>query len=53
MHAARGLRKELGNGPAFVLLRVHDGPPPAYKRNFDAVERKALFRRALLGEENT
>ncbi len=37
------------NGPAFVHLRVHDGPPAAYKRNFDAVERKAIFRRALLG----
>lgn len=41
------------NGPSFVLLRVHDGPPAAYKRNFDAVERKALFRRHLLGEGNT
>ena len=24
--------------------------PPAYNRNFDAVERKAIFRRALLGQ---
>ncbi len=37
------------NGPSFVLLRVHDGPPPPYRRNFDAVERKAIFRRHLLG----
>ena len=37
------------NGPAFVLLRVNDGPPPPYKRNFDAVERKVVFRQALLG----
>ena len=38
-----------GNAPSFVLLRVHDGPPAAYKRNFDAVERKVIFRRGLLG----
>lgn len=37
------------NGPSFVLLRVHDGLPAAYKRNFDAVERKVVFRRDLLG----
>lgn len=37
------------NGPSFVLLRVCDGPPAAYKRNFDAVERKVIFRRHLLG----
>ena len=45
--AARSLRAS--NGPAFVLLRVTCQPPPAYRRNFDAVERKAMFRRALLG----
>ena len=45
--AAQSLRAS--NGPAFVLLRVTTAPPPAYKRNFDAVERKAIFRRALLG----
>jgi phosphonopyruvate decarboxylase len=38
------------NGPAFVWLRVTTERPPAYKRNFDAVERKAIFRRALLGQ---
>ncbi len=45
--AAKILRQT--NAPAFVLLRVHDGPPAAYKRNFDAVERKVVFRRNLLG----
>jgi phosphonopyruvate decarboxylase len=46
--AAHSLRNS--NGPAFVWLRVTTGHPPAYKRNFDAVERKAIFRRALLGQ---
>jgi len=46
--AAQSLRNS--NGPAFVWLRVTTERPPAYKRNFDAVERKAIFRRALLGE---
>jgi phosphonopyruvate decarboxylase len=45
--AAQSLRNS--NGPAFVWLRVTTERPPAYKRNFDAVERKAIFRRALLG----
>ena len=45
--AAQILRQT--NGPSFVLLRVSEGPPAAYKRNFDAVERKIVFRRALLG----
>ncbi len=45
--AAQSLRAS--NGPAFVWLRVTTERPPAYKRNFDAVERKAVFRRALLG----
>lgn len=40
---------QASNGPVFVWLRVNTEPPPAYKRNFDAVERKAIFRRALLG----
>ncbi len=44
--AARSLRAS--NGPAFVWLRVTTERPPAYKRNFDAVERKTIFRRALL-----
>ena len=38
------------NGPSFVWLRVTTDPPPAYKRNFDAAERRTIFRRALLGE---
>ncbi len=45
--AAQILRRT--NGPSFVLLRVSEGPPAAYKRNFDAVERKIIFRRSLLG----
>ena len=46
--AARALRES--NGPSFVWLRVSTAPPPAIKRNFDAVERKTIFRRALLGQ---
>ena len=34
--------------PTFVLLSVHQGDPPDYRRNFDAVERKNIFRRYLL-----
>jgi len=45
--AAHALRHS--NGPAFVWLRVSIAPPPAYKRSFDAAERKTIFRRALLG----
>jgi phosphonopyruvate decarboxylase len=45
--AAQSLRAS--NGPSFVWLRVSTAHPPAYKRNFDAVERKTIFRRALLG----
>ena len=44
--AATLLRKD--GAPRFILLRVSDAAPPAYGRNFDAVERKTLFRRALL-----
>jgi len=36
------------DGPSFVLLRVNKGPPPDYRRNFDAVETKAAFRRNCL-----
>jgi phosphonopyruvate decarboxylase len=45
--AAQALRHS--NGPAFVWLRVSIAPPPAAKRSWDAVERKLIFRRALLG----
>ena len=38
------------NGPAFVWLRVTTAEPPKYKRNFDAAERRTIFRRALLGQ---
>lgn len=44
--AATLLRKD--GAPRFILLRVSDAAPPSYGRNFDAVERKTLFRRALL-----
>jgi phosphonopyruvate decarboxylase len=37
------------NAPVFVWLRVTTASPPSYKRNFDAVERRIIFRRALLG----
>lgn len=36
------------NGPTFVLLRVTDGPSRRYRRNWDAVERKLIFRNAVL-----
>jgi len=45
--AAQSLRHS--NGPSFVWLRVSVAHPPAYSRNFDAVECKKIFRRALLG----
>jgi len=35
-------------GPVFVLLGVTDGPSRRYRRNWDAVERKLIFRRALI-----
>lgn len=37
-------------GPTFVLLRVTDGPSRRYRRNWDAVERKLVFRNALLAK---
>ena len=37
-------------GPNFVLLRVTDGPSRRYRRNWDAVERKLIFRNALVGQ---
>jgi len=37
------------NGPAFVLLRVDQSPPPKYARNWQASEMKLAFRKALLG----
>ena len=46
--ATRVLRSE--SGPSFVVLRVNDGAPADYARNFDAVETKANFRRALLAD---
>ena len=46
--AARSLRES--NGTAFVWLRTSTEEPPKYHRNFDAVERKNIFMRALLGE---
>jgi thiamine pyrophosphate-dependent acetolactate synthase large subunit-like protein len=37
------------DGPSFVLLRVTDGPSRRYSRSWDCVERKLVFRAALLG----
>lgn len=48
---AAGAVLRQSNGPCFVLLRVAEGPPPGYKRSFDAVARKVAFRTALLGHE--
>lgn len=35
--------------PRFLLARVTDGPPTAYRRNFDPVECRLRFRKAYLG----
>ena len=45
--ASQRLRED---GACFVLLRVSDGPCAAYRRNWDAVDRKNIFRRALLAD---
>ena len=45
--ASRLLRES--NGPAFVVLKVRPGDPPAYKRNMDAAACRVRFRSALLG----
>ncbi len=44
--ASKLLRKS--NGPAFVLLKVKPGDPPAYKRNMDPAACRVRFRAALL-----
>jgi thiamine pyrophosphate-dependent acetolactate synthase large subunit-like protein len=44
--ASRALR---GTGPSFVIIKVDGGPSRRYPRSWDAVERKLIFRRALLG----
>ena len=36
------------DSPSFVSVRVTNGPPPAYKRNFDGVESKISFRKNCL-----
>lgn len=45
--ASRLLRQS--NGPAFVVLKVRPGDPPAYKRNLDPAACRVRFRAALLG----
>ena len=45
--ASRAIR---GVGPTFVLIKVDGGPSKRYPRSWDAVERKLIFRRELLGE---
>lgn len=44
-NAAQALRGP--DGPVFVLVKVSDGPSCRYSRNWDAVERKLIFKRAL------
>jgi phosphonopyruvate decarboxylase len=46
--ASRLLRES--NGPAFVVLKVRPGDPPAYKRDLDAAACRVRFRAALLGK---
>ena len=45
---ARFLRQ--GNGSVFLLLRVSTGEPPNYKRIWDPIANRTLFRAGLLGE---
>jgi len=40
------------NAATFVWLRTTAAPSASYKRNFDAVERRVTFRRALLGHND-
>lgn len=46
--AASKLLRE-SNGPAFIVLKVRPGDPPAYKRNMDPAACRLRFRAALLG----
>lgn len=46
--AASNLLRE-SNGPAFIVLKVRPGDPPAYKRNMDPAACRVRFRAALLG----
>ena len=46
---SRALRQS--NGPAFVVVKVSGGPPGSYKRNWDAAEKRVVFRNALLGSQ--
>ncbi|NQW08817.1 MAG: thiamine pyrophosphate-binding protein [Alphaproteobacteria bacterium] len=47
--AAKALLRRT-DGPVFVHLKISDTPPPKpSSRSFDAVERKLMFRKALLG----
>lgn len=39
---------ETAPGPRFVQVRVTDGPPTAYKRNFNPAECRIRFRSAVL-----
>ena len=43
--ASRLIRES--NGPAFVVLKVKPGDPPAYKRNMDPAACRVRFRAAL------
>jgi len=47
IQAASKLLRE-SNGPAFILLKVKPGDPPAYKRNMDPAACRVRFRAALL-----
>jgi thiamine pyrophosphate-dependent acetolactate synthase large subunit-like protein len=47
---AAGLLRH-SNGPVFVQVKVSIAAPPVFKRSFNAVSRKAAFRKALLGHE--
>jgi len=39
-----------GNGTVFLLLRVHTGEPPVYKRIWDPAVSRAQFQAGLLGK---
>ena len=39
-------------GPRFILIRVMEGPPTSYKRNFDLAECRLRFRNAYLNSSS-
>lgn len=51
LEAARNFIAD-AQGPRFLWARVTDGPPSAFKRNWDLAERRHQFRTAYLAKRN-